>query len=64
MKVTSSYVIDFHIWKPSVPGSDPTGWIPLNLNYGGRKCLLLKFLALNPTEEFQLGDILAYFKPN
>jgi hypothetical protein len=53
MKVTSSYAMHFHIWKPSAPGSTPTGWILLDLTYGDRSCFVLIFLAPDPTREFQ-----------
>jgi hypothetical protein len=52
-KIASSLVMHLHIRKPSAPGSAPTGWTLLDLNYGGRNCLLLRFLAQNPTKELQ-----------
>jgi hypothetical protein len=30
-KVTSSYAVNFHIWKPSAPGYTPPGWTHLDL---------------------------------
>jgi hypothetical protein len=51
-KVTSSYLIQLNIWKPSAAGS-PTGWTPLELTCGGRNCLVLRFPAPNPTTGFQ-----------
>jgi hypothetical protein len=48
----------FHIWKPSASGSAPTGWTPLKLTYGDSNCLVLRFLAPEPTEEFELRNML------
>jgi hypothetical protein len=45
-EITSPSVTHSHTWKPSAPGSTPTGWTPLNLTYGGRNWVVLfRFLA-------------------
>jgi hypothetical protein len=36
--VTSSCVMNFHICKPSAPGSTRTDWTPLDLTYCDRNC--------------------------
>jgi hypothetical protein len=48
MEVTLSYAMHCHIWKPSAPGSTPTGWTPLDLSYDERNCFLLRFTAAKP----------------
>jgi hypothetical protein len=56
VKTNESHVVlcnAFRIWKPSVPVSTPTGWTPLDLTYGSRNYLTLRFPALNPTKELQ-----------
>lgn len=42
-----------HIWKSSAPGSIPTAWTSLDLIYGDRNCLILRFLAPDAQKEFQ-----------
>jgi hypothetical protein len=42
-----------HTWKPSAPGSSPTGWTVLDLTYGNMNCLMLRFPAPHPTKRFQ-----------
>jgi hypothetical protein len=62
VKSNESHVILYntlHFCKPSAPGSTPNGRTFLDLTYGGRNCLLLRFLAPSPTKEIQ-----DYFKSN
>jgi hypothetical protein len=43
----------FHVWKATAPGSTPTDWTHLDLTYGNRNFLVLRFLAADNTKEFQ-----------